>query len=184
MLPKALRLTVEDYLSFPEDGKRHEIIDGEHYMTPAPNVRHQEISKRLEMALIAFVEEKGLGKVFDAPIDVVFSEHDVVQPDIIYISKANSRIITEQNIQGSPDLIVEILSENSLKADKVVKKRTYARYGVKEYWIVDPTLNRVEVYRLGKEGYRLARTLEEKETLTSRLLPELKIDLKKILAKG
>lgn len=80
MLPKALKLTVEDYLLFPEDGKRHEIIEGEHYMTPAPNVRHQEISKRLEMALVAFVEEKALGKIFHAPIDVVLSENDVVQP--------------------------------------------------------------------------------------------------------
>ena len=104
------KLTYDDYLLFPEDGLRHEILDGEHYVTASPFVRHQRISGRIYRPLSSWVEERDLGEVFYASVDVVLSPHDVAVPDLFYISKERSEIITEKNIQGAPDLIIEIIS--------------------------------------------------------------------------
>src|SRR5574341_724660 len=110
-LVSSAKLTYKDYLLFPENGKRHELIDGEHYMTPAPSTRHQRISGKVFKTLSNFIEKNKLGEVFYAPCDVVFSNTDVVQPDIVFISNENKHIITDSNIQGTPDLVVEIISE-------------------------------------------------------------------------
>ena len=135
MLNTNLKFTYEDYVLMPE-GKRYEIVEGELYMVPAPTTTHQRISRKLEEMLSRFVEERKLGEVFDAPIDVVFSETDIVQPDIIFISNENKNIIKEENIKGAPDLIIEILSPSSAQRDKTIKKKLYAKNGVKEYWLV------------------------------------------------
>lgn len=150
---KKMRFTYEDYLSFPEDRHRHELIDGEHFMTPSPNFKHQRISARLENILYNFVDKYKLGVVLDAPMDVILSEFDVVEPDIIYISNQNRGIITERAIEGVPDLIVEIISVSSRKMDKVIKKKLYEHYGVSEYWIIDPEIDLLEVYKLSGSIY-------------------------------
>ena len=184
MLPKSLRLNYEDYLLFPEDGKRHEIIEGEHYMAPAPNVRHQSISRNLEFILNRYVEEHDLGKIFDAPIDVVLSDENIVQPDILFISKKNYEIITPQNIQGAPDLMIEIMSESSRKLDRLIKMKTYGKFGVEEYWVVDPAINQIEIFRKNKAGLKLFKSVQEEQgELTSPLFPGLKVNLKKVFEK-
>ena len=182
MSTKGVKFTYEDYLLFPDDGKRHELIDGEHYMTPAPSTRHQRISRRLLTAIEEFLKDHKLGEVFDAPCDVVLSDVDVVQPDLLFISKGRSSIITEKNIQGTPDLIIEILSETTRKTDEVIKRKLYEKYRVREYWIVDPELESVKVFGLGDQGYIRSAELyrESADTLSTPLLPDLKIPLGEI----
>src|SRR5262249_30441792 len=98
------KLTYEDYVLFPEDRQRHEILDGEHYVTPAPTWGHQASSGNLFMKLAPFVREHRLGKVYFAPVDVLLSKHDIVQPDLLFISNERMPILTEANAQGAPDL--------------------------------------------------------------------------------
>ncbi|MEW5801099.1 MAG: Uma2 family endonuclease [bacterium] len=181
MLPKSLRLNYDDYLLFPEDGKRHEIIEGEHYMAPSPNVRHQSISRNLGFILNQYVEKHDLGKIYNAPMDVILSYENIVQPDILFISKKNYGIITTQNIQGAPDLLIEIMSESSRKLDRLIKMKTYGKFGVEEYWVIDPAINQIEVFRKDKTGLTLFKVVQEEEgELTSPLFPGLKVNLKKV----
>ena len=180
-IPEALKLTYEDYLRLPED-KRYEIIGGDLFMTPAPSTRHQEVSGNLEAILREFVRKHNLGKVYDAPCDVVLTEHDIVQPDILFISREREHIITEANIQGAPDLIVEILSPSRTWMDQKLKKALYARCGVKEYWIVDPEGRRVEVYLLSKEGYELRRVYGERDSFKSEVIGGLVVKGEEIFA--
>jgi len=133
--PKKLRY--EDYVEFPDDGQRHEIIDGVHYVTPSPNTYHQVVSRRLQFLLYQAIELTGLGQVFDAPCDVELDEHDIVVPDL-FVVLAENRIITPKKIKGSPDLIVEILSPSTRSRDLDEKRASYEANGVREYWIVDP----------------------------------------------
>lgn len=172
-----VKLTVEDYPLFPDDGKRHEIIDGDHYMTPAPSTKHQRISRNLLTALHAFVTRHRLGEVFAAPYDVILSDVDVVEPDLLFVSAGRAAIITEKNIRGAPDLVVEILSESTRKTDEMIKRKRYEQFGIMEYWIVDPELESVKVYRMTDKGFvRTAEwTKEAKDTLTTPLLPDLRI---------
>ncbi|MBC7083733.1 MAG: Uma2 family endonuclease [Firmicutes bacterium] len=144
ILPE-LRLTYEDYRRMPS-GERYELLEGDLWkMTPAPSVLHQKVSGRIEKALRQWVDDHNLGEVYDAPIDVVLSEHNVVQPDILYICKERLGIIKEAYIQGAPDLVVEILSPSTVELDRVTKRRLYGRYGAREFWIVDPDGHSIEV---------------------------------------
>jgi Uma2 family endonuclease len=131
------KLTYDDYVLFPSDGMRHEIINGRHYMNPAPSPRHQTVSRRIQFQLYEQIELKGLGQVFNAPIDVQLSDTDVVQPDIVVVRKEN-QIVTTTKIKGVPDLIIEILSPSNRQFDQELKKRLYEQHGIPEYWIVDP----------------------------------------------
>lgn len=147
------RLTYEDFLLFPDDGFRHEIIDGAHYVTPSPNLRHQELVGRLHLSLGAFLEDQPeRGRVFLSPFDVVFSFHDVVEPDLVYVAADQLGILTAQNIQGTPALVVEVLSPSTRKRDQEVKRLLYERTGVREYWLVDPEVAGVTIYRRAADG--------------------------------
>jgi len=141
-------LTYDDYVQFPDDGKRHEIIEGDHYMTPAPRRKHQRVSVNLATEMSSFAKRHKLGLVFTAPFDVVLSDENVVQPDLLFVSAARAAIVTEDNIQGVPDIIVEILSESTRRKDEVTKRKLYERFGVQEYWVVDPELEIVEPHGL------------------------------------
>jgi len=111
------KFTYQDYLNLPDDGKRYEVINGELIIVAAPNTLHQIASGNLEFALRTFLTKHKIGKIFDAPIDVVLSDNNVVQPDILFIAKNNYHIITEKNISGAPDLIIEILSPTTAYYD-------------------------------------------------------------------
>jgi len=184
--PTTIKLTYEDYLGFPEDdGKRHELIDGEHYVTPAPLTKHQRISMNLAAALYQHCQHTKAGHVFSAPIDVIFTEMDVVQPDLLYIAKDQDPIITRENIQGSPDLIVEILSDSTRRRDERLKRNLYEQHGVKDYWIVDPELDAVKVYRLQDGQYLSPQELSTEQSpaiLTTPLLPGFSISLSNLFA--
>jgi Uma2 family endonuclease len=182
-LAQHLKWTYEDFLLFPDDGKRHELIDGEHIMSPSPFTKHQRILVNLCVAIKIFLKKHPIGEVFVAPMDVVLSDFDVVEPDLLFITADHASIITEKHIMGVPDLVVEILSEGSRKRDEVVKRRLYEQYGVQEYWIVDPELESVKVYRRQDAGFvRIAELSVESGggTLTTPALPALTISLSEI----
>jgi len=176
----AVKLTYQDYLLLPEDNNRHEIIDGEHYMTPSPIPRHQRISKCLLIQLESFVRHQQVGEVFSAPIDVILSDVDVVVPDLIFISRERSSIITGKNIQGAPDLIIEILSPSTAERDRRLKRKTYAKFGVTEYWIVDPEICTVHILRLREGDYHTVNTFSLQQNLTSPLFQGLSLPLTEI----
>lgn len=181
MAPHAqhVKFTYEDYLLFPEDGRRHELIEGEHFVTPAPKTKHQIVSSNLHQILGLFVHQHRLGRVFSAPTDVVLSDLDVVEPDLLFVSTSRLSIVTDTHIHGAPDLVVEILSESTRKTDEIVKRKLYERFSVPEYWIVDPELETVKVYRTTDQGYVRAAELSQEagDTLTTPLLPDLRIAL-------
>jgi Uma2 family endonuclease len=178
-----VKLTYDDFLLFPDDGKRHELIDGEHYVTPSPASKHQRIVWNLNGLLYIYLQAHPVGKAFGAPFDVVFSQFDVVEPDLLFVSAERAgKLLTEKNIQGAPDLVVEIGSPSTRKRDETIKRRLYERFGVMEYWVIDPELDTIKVYRrVGDRHERAAElSLEANDTLTSPLLPGLELPLSKI----
>lgn len=177
-----VRLTYDDFLLFPDDGKRHELIDGVHYVTPSPRLRHQDIVGRLYGAIFVYLQERpDAGRMFLSPLDVVLSNHDIVEPDLLFIAGDQASIMTEKNIQGAPALVVEVMSKSTRKRDSQIKRRLFEQVGVREYWLVDPELDTVQVFRPTAEG-RLVRveelTAEDGGTLTTPLLPGCGIDVR------
>lgn len=175
-----VKLTYDDFLLFPDDGQRHELIDGEHYVTPSPNTVHQTIVGNLHFVLRGYLEAHPLGHVFLAPFDVVFSNFDVVEPDLLYITEARRRnILTTTNVRGAPDLVIEIGSPGTRRRDETIKRRLYERDGVSEYWVVDPDLEVVRIYRRENEGYGRPRELsrETGDVVESPLFPDLSLPL-------
>jgi len=175
-------LTVEDYEFFKNDGKRHEIIGGTHIMTPAPGTKHQNIVRILTAKLSNYLDSVKTGIIFVSPIDVVISRFDVVQPDIVYIGRERKSIITEKNIQGVPDLIVEILSESSLKEDKLIKRKLYEKCGVEEYWIIDPFDDSVVIYTRMGDRLKKALEFEDGDSLESPRFPGFILSLPELFA--
>jgi Uma2 family endonuclease len=181
--PARVKLTYDDFLLFPDDGKRHELIDGEHYVTPSPNMKHQAISGNLHFMIRSWLEQHPVGRIFYAPFDVVFTNVDVVEPDLLYLSHARaSQFLTEKHVTGAPDIVVEIGSPGTRKRDETIKRRLYERSGVSEYWVVDPDLELVRVYSNQDGQFGRARELsaEAGDILTTPHLDGLSLPLHKI----
>ena len=181
MVQPRTKLTLADYLATPED-QRYQLLDGELILAAAPSVMHQKIVLLLCRIIATFAEARNMGTVLISPADVVLSEYDVVQPDILFVAKERSAIITEANIQGAPDLVVEVLSPSTEEYDRGYKLTLYSRHGVREYWLVDPAAERVEVFTASSEGLRLTATYQRVQTLVSPLLPELSVDLERVFS--
>ena len=178
-----LKLTYDDFVLFPDDGKRHELIDGEHYVTPSPNLKHQKVSGNLHLLIGVWLEDHPIGQIFYAPFDVVFSRYDVVEPDLLYVSNERAaEVLTAANVKGAPDLVIEIGSPSTRKRDETIKRHLYERSGVSEYWVVDPELNLVRVYRREAEGFSRAieMSVDAGDILTTPLLPGLALSLARI----
>ena len=178
-----VKLTYDDFLLFPDDGKRHELIDGEHYVTPSPNTRHQRISGRLHLVIGNWLEAHPVGQLFYAPFDVVFSNFDVVEPDLLYMSNARAtEILTVKHVAGVPELVIEIGSPGTRKRDETLKRRLYERTGVTEYWVVDPDLDAIRVYRRSTEGFDrpVELSTEAGDVLATPLLAGLEIPLARV----
>jgi len=172
--------TYEEFMALPEGGPvRYEIIDGDLCMTPSPVTRHQKISGNLFEIIRHFLRTNPLGEIFAAPYDVVFSQEppQVVVPDLVFVAAEHLSLITEKNLQGVPDLLVEILSPTTATIDRRVKHSLYERVGVPEYWIVDPERNSVQVFRLSGGRYAEALELGPGDRLETPLLPGLSIPL-------
>ena len=178
-----VKLTYDDFVQFPDDGLRHELIDGEHYVTPSPNTKHQRVSLNLILLIGGWLEHNPIGQLFHAPFDVVFSKFDVVEPDLLYLSNARAaESLTPQHVRGVPELVIEIGSPGTRQRDETVKRRLYERSGVSEYWVADPEIDTIRVYR--REGDQFARVTELSadagDTLTTLLLPGLEVPLLKV----
>ena len=174
-----IKFTINDYMSMP-DGKRYQLLDGELIVAPSPTSKHQSISGQLYLTITRFVTQSQLGRVWYAPLDVILSDHDVVQPDILFISNARANIVTEANIQGAPDLVVEILSPATAQNDREYKRTLYSRHGVRECWLVDPEEDMVELWTESEAGLVRAAAYQRGDTLASLLLEDLNIPLETI----
>ena len=175
-----IRFTYEDYKNLPEsETKRYELLDGELVMVPAPSVGHQRISRNILVLLWAYLREHPIGEILHAPCDVHMGD-DVVQPDIIYIANEHRDIIKEEEINGAPDMVIEIFSPATVGRDRTYKRTLYARHGVREYWLVDPEERTIEVLGLTEAGFEPLATYSEADTLTSPLLPGLALPIKEV----
>lgn len=174
-----LKFPVKDYMSLPGE-RRGQLLDGEMIWATSQTNRHQTVVLQLTILLREFVAESALGKVWLAPFDVVLSDHDVAQPDILFVSNERSSIITNANIQGAPDLVIEILSPGTVEFDRGYKLALYGRHGVLEYWLVDPDAETVEVLTLGDQGLAPMATYRRSEVLTSPLLAGISLDLDQV----
>ena len=171
-------LTYEDLVRLPDDGKRHEIVAGRLLVNAAPVLRHQQICRRLLVALNRQVQEAGLGEVLHAPVDVQLSAHDVVEPDLLVVLRDRERVLHESRVIGAPSLVVEILSPSTARNDRTLKKELYERSGVPEYWLVDPVRDILESLVLEGERYRPAVVCRERVRLAAR--PDVQIDLRRV----
>lgn len=176
-----IKFTYEDYCQLPED-RRCELIGGEFFVVPSPSVIHQRVVANLGDLLRRYVQEKDCGEVLYSPLDVVLSPQDVVQPDIMFISRQRSHIVTDANIQGAPDLVIEVLSPSTAERDRTLKKKLYARHGVKELWLVNPGAQTVEIFSLaeGEEKPPRLYARASRQPVVSPLLEDLSIDLDRV----
>lgn len=169
-------LTYDDYAALPDDGRRYELYEGELIMTPSPRPRHQAVIGNLHMLMVEHVRGHGLGEVFLSPIDVILSPITVLQPDLVYIETARLGIVTERAIEGTPTLVVEVLSPSTDARDRGVKQALYARHGVPFYWIVDPAARTIQAQRLGRESYETVAELDDATPATLPPLADLRLD--------
>ena len=165
------RVSYADLERAPADGHRYELYDGEVFVVPAPLARHQVVQQNIVQLLVTYARQTG-GFAVESPIDIVFSDYDVVQPDIVFFSPARRHLIDlDSVIRDAPDLCVEVLSPSTTATDRGKKMQMFARYGVSEYWIVDPGRGTIEIYELTAAGYELCATASGDTRVTSRTLP-------------
>ena len=177
-MTQAVRFTYEDLEQFPDDNKRRELIDGEVYVTPAPNIRHQRVVGNLYRLIGNFLEENPLGEVFVAPADVIFSEKDddVAEPDLIYLSKEKADRVSKRGIEGAPDWLIEVTSPSTRKRDFGVKLKLYQKYGVPLYWIIDLDAEMIHVWNEGEH-----KVYKADDVLKVPLLPGLELSASTLL---
>ena len=171
------KLTYADYLAAPED-KRYELLDGELLETPSPGEAHQRFQAELGFFLGSHIRERRIGRLYLSLTEVVLSDVDVVQPDLLFVSNERMDIIVPSGVHGGPDLVVEILSPATAERDKGYKRALYAQHGVKEYWLVGTDAGTITVLLLEETGYEVVGTFGEGDTLTSPTLDgfSLRID--------
>lgn len=179
-----VKLTWDDYVQLPDDGKRHELIDGEHFVTPAPTRRHQTIVMNLGGRIWQHLQRHPTGSVFNVSLDVILSAHDVVQPDLLYFSRERGATFEPSRwVKGAPNLVVEVASPSTRRRDETLKRHLYERHGVDEYWLVDPEAETILVLRLDGETYREAARLSGSgDLLATPLLPGLELALGEVFA--
>ncbi len=175
--PEPIRLNYGDYCALPNDGKRYEILDGGLHVSPSPRTIHQEVVGRLYEILVVHAREHELGRVFFAPFDVLLSHTDIVQPDVIFVARANASVITEANIRGIPELVVEVLSPSNPTYDTRDKRHVYARCGVPFYWMVDPQNKTLTELQLVEDDYAKVVQCKAGDVFSPRLFEELTIEV-------
>jgi Uma2 family endonuclease len=174
------RVGYTDLEQWPDDGRRYELYDGEVFVVPSPIPRHQFVSSNLEHVLRAYAEESG-GVVLRAPTDIVFSEYDVVQPDIVFFGAARRNLIDpDKATRHAPDLAVEVLSPGTARNDRDRKMKMFARYRVAEYWIVDPVGLSIEAYKLAATDYELVETIGSDGVLRSTTLSGFEVSARDV----
>ena len=172
------KLGYSEYCAIPDDGLRHEVIDGVHFVNPSPFSRHQLASARIFGEIFVSLDRANFGRVMTAPMDVQLSEHDIVQPDIVVVLNDNKQIITETHIVGAPDLVVEILSKSTRRLDRERKFALYERSGIREYWIVDTEARVIDQFVLVNGSYELRA--QASASLQLAILPDVTIELARV----
>ena len=180
--PKQGRWTYEDYIRLPEDGKRYEIMNGILLMSPSPTWSHQHAAFEIASYLRAHIKTTGLGEVIVAPFDVKIAPDIVVQPDVMVVFREHFYRITENYLNGAPDLAVEVASPGTATYDRNHKYQAYAAAGVPEYWIVDPEARTVEILILKDNSYQPLGIYRGQAVLSSRLVPTLRIPVEQFFA--
>ena len=179
-----VQFTVEDWLSAPEDGRLYEILDGRLTVNPPPDWIHQLHVKRIFRVLDHQYERTGRALVFFAPTGVKLSDTDVPEPDILlYLAQRKAEVLADRRyLQGPPDLVVEVLSPGTERTDRGLKSKTYARHGVREYWLVDIERSCIEVLVLDETGFRPAGSHGPGTKVASEVLPDLDLDVTDLFA--
>ena len=178
----ASRVSYADLAQWPDDGRRYELYDGEVVVVPAPSLRHQRVVSSLGDTLRAFARRSG-GEAHAAPLDVVASLFDVVQPDAVYFGPETRRLLkADEPNRVPPDLAIEVLSPSTELIDRGRKMQLLARFGVPEYWLVDPYERTVEVFRLADGAYRLAQRASEGDVVRAATLAGLQFPCAQIFA--
>lgn len=163
--------------------ERLELIDGELVVTPSPTPMHQRVSRRLHRLLEQFIIDANLGEFFGAPLDVHLASDTVVQPDLIVVLNDRSLLVTERNVEGPPSLVIEIISPSTRHIDRGVKRDVYARYGVPEYWLIDPEHESVTIFSDPNAGQYRSQSIPT-STVNSATIPALSVDLKRLFNRG
>ena len=171
----------KDLVSLPDDGRRYEIIEGELYEMPSPNLNHAAVIANLITVLIPSVASFG-GRWFTAPIDVFFQGADPVQPDIVVILPGWPGTLTHRGPEGAPDLLIEVLSPSNRGHDLLTKQALYARAGVREYWLVDPERRSIEILTLDRDALHLTVAASGQDVLASPLLGQLPVAADELFA--
>jgi len=153
-VPEKVHLTYADYRRLPEDGRRYELFEGTLEVSPSATLAHQLAVMRLIARLLPWIEERKLGLLLTAPLDTILSESTILQPDILFVSNERKKDLVGQWIHGAPDLCIEVLSPGTADRDRGIKRQLYARYGVKEYWLVDPETCSVTIHSLRGRHFR------------------------------
>lgn len=166
--------TADDLPMTPDDGRRYEILGGELIVSPSPSEQHQSVLTELLAELRAFLRDHEVGKVYPAPFDVAFDEYNILQPDLLVVLKEHRDRIESNRVAGAPDLVVEIISHGSRGTDRVKKAATYATFGVREYWLVDPESQTILVQEL--QGGRFRQVPSGDGMVRSNVLPGLVIN--------
>ncbi len=178
---KETGLTYDDYAAI-DDGNRYELVGGQlELMSPAPLVSHQMISIELVKNIAQSCEAEYI--ILPAPVDVILSPYEVRQPDLLLINRKRMEIISKHGIIGPPDLVIEILSPSSLKRDKIDKTKSYARFGIPEFWIIEPDLGILEQHTLIEGRYDLTDIFQNNETITSPTIPCVSFTMAEIMDK-
>lgn len=175
------KLTWNDLQEFPEDGKRYEIIEGELFVAASPSKRHQRLLKRAFRVFVRAIEDTGWGEVFFSPVDVKFTEDDVVEPDLIAIRRERMHIYTENPVVEAPDIVLEVISPSSRNHDQVRKATLYAAHGVPEYWIADAVNPGIRLLAL-RDGQWTDVEPDSDGRLHSTVCPHLILDPETLLA--
>jgi Uma2 family endonuclease len=170
---QSVLISAEDYRLLPETGPRYQLVEGELYMAPAPKRFHQDISLNLEAILLRYLEERPAGRMYHAPFDVYLTEHNVYQPDLLFIANERLHILTEDGVAGAPNFIVEILSEGTGRLDRQTKRKVYAAAGVEELWLADPAARSIEVFLLQQNSERPVAVYHEGDAFNSPAFPGL-----------
>jgi Uma2 family endonuclease len=173
------RMTYQDFLDMPDVGKHYELIEGELVLNPSPITRHQQIAFKIALRIQTCFDDHGGGEVFMSPLDVVLADDVVLEPDVMVIRDERRSIVGEKNIQGAPNIVVEVLSDRTRRRDEILKRKLYERFGVEEYWIVDPAIDTVKIYRRSSESFvRVAEiSTETGGTITTPLVPGFALDV-------
>jgi len=176
------RVTFAELQEWPDDGRRYELYDGEVIVVPSPFARHQRVLMHIAEILVGYERATG-GLAFEAPLDIVFSEHNVVQPDLVFFRQERRHLIDMMAAtRAAPDLAVEVLSRGTEARDRGRKMQLLARFGVPEYWIVDPVKNTLEIYALRAATYERVAIHDEHEDVRSPTLPDLSFPASRVFA--